>query len=453
MTYDLVVSGGLVVSTGGTVAADVAVDGERIAAVGAGLEGERVIDATGCYVIPGAVDPHVHLQMPLAGRVSTDTFESGTLAALCGGTTTVIDFVTPHAGQTMLGALRQRREEADGAVACDYGLHMTIPTWHASSGARLAEVPDVVAAGCATFKMYQAYEGMELDDVALLRAMRAVAAAGGSVVLHSEVGPVIDELRSDALSEGHVEPIWHERTRPAHLEASAVQRAVSLAALAGVQLYVFHVGAAEVVETIRRARQAGHAVYAETCPQYLLLTAETHLAGPEGELYVCAPPLRAEADQTALWRGLERGVVDVVSTDHCPWTRAEKAQTAFTDVPGGVPSIEARLSLMHQFGVRSGSLSLERWVDVCCTAPARLMGLPNKGRIAPGYDADLVIFDPAHAVKLTSAFLHEAADWTPYEDMEVTGWPRTVVLRGRVAVDEGEMVGAPSGKFVKRTFS
>ncbi len=451
--HDLVVKNGLVISATGTVTADVGIDGERISALGEDLAGDEVVDAAGCYVIPGAVDPHVHLQMPLGGRVSTDTFATGTTAALCGGATTVIDFVTPHPGQTMLGALQHRRREADGEVACDYGLHMTVPAWHASSRSRLAEVADVAAQGCATFKMYQAYEGMELDDVALLRSMRAVAAAGGGVVLHSEVGPIIDVLRSDALSDGHVEPIWHERTRPATLEASAVHRAAVLADLAGAPLYVFHVGAADVIDAIRRARASGLTVHAETCPQYLLLTAETHLAGPGGELFVCAPPLRAEADQLALWRALGDGALDVVSTDHCPWTRAEKAQPDFTQIPGGVPSIEARLSLVHHFGVRGGHLSLERWVETCCTAPARLMGLGRKGRIAPGYEADVVVFDPDQTVMLSERTLHEAADWTPYEGTEVTGWPRTVLLRGRVVVDDGEVLSAHSGRFVQRVLA
>jgi dihydropyrimidinase len=448
---DLVIKNGLVVGAGGAMVADVGVEGERIVAVGLNLDGERVLDAAGCLVIPGGVDPHVHLQMPLAGRVSTDTFASGSHAALCGGTTTLIDFVTPEPGQSMLEALELRKQEADGAVACDYGLHMTVPTWHASEEARLDQVPEVVARGCATFKMYQAYASMELDDVALLRAMRAVAEARGRVVLHSEVGPVMEVLRGDALAAGHTAPIWHERTRPAHLEASAVRRAISIARLAGAPLYIFHVGAAEVVDVITRARQGGFDVHAETCPQYLALTAEKHLGGPEGELYVCAPPLRSEPDQSELWRALGSGSLEVVSTDHCPWTRAEKAQPDFTQVPGGVPSIESRLSLVYQLGVTEGHLSLERWVEVCCAAPARLMGLKRKGRVAPGYDADVVIFDPNRRTVISTDTLHEAADWTPYDGVAVEGWPRTVLLRGAVVVEDGEPAGDGGGRFVARS--
>lgn len=449
--YDLVVRGGTVVD-GGVFAADVAVDGARIAAVGQGLEGRRTVEAGGCYVIPGGVDPHVHLQMALGGRVSSDGFAEGTVATLCGGTTTIIDFVDPQPGQSMLDALAARRAEADGKVAADYGLHMTVPAWHAASHDRLAEVDAVVSKGCATFKMYQAYDRVALDDVALLRAMSVVASAGGRVVLHSETGPVLEALREQALAAGHVAPIWHARTRPARLEATAVHRAAEVAAIANCPLYIFHMGCAEVVEEIGRARARGAVIWAETCPQYLYLNAEEHLGGPEGALYVCAPPLRTPTDQAALWSALATGGLDVVSTDHCPWTRAEKHQARFTEIPGGVPSIEARLALVFQ-GVAAGRLSLARWVEVCCSAPARLMGLAHKGRLLPGYDADIVIFDPTRAKTIRPDTLHETAGWTPYDGMQLTGWPDTVVLRGQVAVARGEFVGELRGRFTPRVFA
>jgi dihydropyrimidinase len=443
-----VITNGTLISNGAALRADVGIDGDIITAIGLDLSGERTIDATGCYVIPGAVDPHVHLQLPLAGRVSTDTFETGTIAAACGGTTTVIDFVTPEPGQPMLEALAARRAEAGDAVAIDYGLHMTIPTWHGASGKRLANVPEAVKAGCATFKIYQAYDGMILDDVALLRSFQAVANAGGSVVLHSETGPVFDLLREQALAAGHTEPIWHERTRPARLEATAIHRAAELAHLAGCPLYIFHVGCRESINEIARARRRGVEIHAETCPQYLLLSADEHLGAADGQLFVCAPPLRSTQDQGALWAALAEGSMDVVSTDHCPWTRAEKDQPDFSTIPGGVPSIEARLSLVHHFGVGAGHLSQERWVDVCCTNPARLMGLSSKGLLAPGYDADVVIFDPARSKTISTQTLHEAADWTPYEGFTVTGWPRTILSRGNTVVENEVYVGKPGdGRF------
>ena len=449
--YALVIKGGLVIGADGATIADVAVEGERIVAIGENLAGAVEIDAAGCYVIPGAIDPHVHLQMPLAGMVSTDTFRSGTVAAAHGGTTTIVDFVEPQPGQSMLEALARRQAEADGQVAIDYGLHMTVPTWHAAAVERLAEAPAVVAAGCPTFKMYQAYPGMILDDVALLRALSAVAEAGGRTVLHSETGPVLDVLRAEALAEGHVEPIWHAYTRPAQLEASAVHRAVELADLAGCPLHIFHVGCAESVWEIEAARRRGIDVVAETCPQYLFLNAEEHLGGPQGARYVCAPPLREVDDQDVLWRALADGILHVISTDHCPWTLAEKDRPDFAQIPGGVPGIEARLALIHHFGVNRGLLTLEQWVQVCSTNAARWMGLPRKGRVAPGYDADIVIFDPQREYAIAPATLREAAGWTPYAGLTVTGWPRTVLLRGRIVVQDEQFVGAPgNGRFTPR---
>ena len=396
---DVVVAGGRVVTPGGVARMDVGIHDEQIVALGLDLDATTTLDASGCLVLPGAVDPHVHLQMALAGRVSTDDFADGTIAAACGGTTTVIDFVDPQPGQGLLDALAQRRAEADGCVAIDYGLHMTIPTWHASDAAALDEIPQAMAAGCATFKLYQAYPRMILDDAALFTVMQTVARHGGRVVLHSETGPVLDVLRSQALAAGHTEPIWHERTRPARLEASAVHRAVELAHLAGCPLHVFHVGCAESVAAVAQAKSSGLDVSAETCPQYLLLTAEEHLGGPDGELYICAPPLRHAADQAALWAALADGRLNMISTDHCPWTRDEKAQPDFAAVPGGVPSIEARLSLVYDAGVATGRLTPEQWVQVCCAAPAAWMGLTTEGatpagvrcgcgRVRPRGDAD-----------------------------------------------------------------
>ena len=449
--YDLVIRNGVLIYADGMVEADLAVQGEHIAAVGVGLQGHREIDAAGCYVLPGAIDPHVHLQMPLAGLVSSDDFTTGTVAAACGGTTTFIDFVEPQPGQSMLEALALRRAEAADQVAIDFGLHMTVPTWHATAPEGLDEVPAVVEAGCLSFKMYQAYQGMILDDVALLRALTAVGEAGGRTVLHSETGPVLDYLRAEALAAGHTEPIWHAYTRPAPLEASAVHRAAELADLASCPLYIFHVGCQESVEAILQARRRRIDIWGETCPQYLLLNAEEHLGGLSGELYVCAPPLRTVEDNRTLWQALAQDAMQVVSTDHCPWTAEEKQQPDFTRIPGGVPSIEARLALVHHFGVNQGLLTRERWVEVCSTNAARWMGLTRKGRLSPGCDADIVIFDPERTKYIAPDTLHEAAGWTPYEGIEVSGWPRTVLLRGKVIVEDEQYIGAPGdGKFVER---
>lgn len=453
--FEKVLRGGLVINADGVQRADVAIEGERIVAVGTALEGNEVIDAAGCYVIPGGVDQHVHLQLPLAGRTSTDAFVTGTRAAALGGTTTIIDFVTPEPEENLLDALAKRRAEAEGFVAVDYGLHMTIPTWHVAAQNRLSEVEASLLAGCATFKMYQAYDGMMLDDAALYRAMRTVGQVGGSVVLHSEVGLVIDLLRAEALAAGRTAAIEHERTRPATLEATAISRAAEIARLAACPVLIFHVGCKEAVEAIASAKARGVEITGESCPQYLVLTAEEHLGGAQGVRYICAPPLRSKQDQDALWRALATGALDVVSTDHCPWTLAEKSQPDFSQVPGGVPSIEARLALLHHFGVNAGRVSLERWVALCAANPARLMGCTTKGTIAAGMDADIVLFDPVREVTISrlgaNPTLHEAAEWTPYEGMHVQGWTRDVFLRGRAIVREGEYIGASDdGRFVRR---
>jgi dihydropyrimidinase len=446
---DVVVRNGTLVTPGGVFPADVGVVGQRIAALGQTLHGRVEIDATGCYVLPGAIDPHVHLQMPVGGYVSADDFASGAVAAACGGTTTVIDFVDPADGEPFLPALAARQAEADGRVAVDYSLHMTVPTWHAGHPAALNTLPQVVAAGVTSFKLYLAYARFHLDDVQLYTAFKAIAAAGGLPIVHCENGPLCERLRAEAVAAGQAAPRYHALTRPPRQEAEAVGRAVDVAALAGSRLYVVHVSCAEALARIAAARTRGEPVFGETCPQYLALTADA-LDGLHGERFICAPPLRSQADQAALWGGLARGDLDVLATDHCPFTAAEKAgHASFTTIPGGLPSIEARLSLAYTLGVRAGRLDLARWVEVCCAAPARLFGLQSKGRLAPGFDADLVVFDPQAEVVLTAGRLHERAGWTPYEGLRLQGWPRHVFSRGRAVVRDGEFVGQPGwGRFV-----
>jgi len=444
--YQTVITNGAIITAAAAFPADVGINGGQIAAVGLGLKGERVIDAAGCYVIPGGVDVHVHFQMPVGQYTSSDTFASGTVAAACGGTTTIVDFVEPETAEPMLDALAARRAKADGRVVIDYGLHMTIPAWHADHA--LNQIPGVMAAGVYSFKLYQAYDPLCLDDKQLYAALQALGRHRAFPILHSENGPVIDRLRSEALASGHTDPIWHARTRPASLEAEAVGRALELARQAGAPLYIVHVSCADSLERIAAARRRGQAAYGETCPQYLFLTDEK-LSEPHGERFICAPPLRAAADQQALWGGLARGELQVVSTDHCPFTADEKAGAPdFTRIPGGLPSVEARLSLVHD-ATRRERLSLTRWVETCCTAPARLFNLPCKGHIAPGYDADLVIFDPQQTVTLSAEWLHERVDWSPYEGLELTGWPRDVFSRGEWIVREEEFVGVPGrGRFI-----
>jgi dihydropyrimidinase len=394
------------------------------------------------------------MQMPLAsGVVSADTFFTGTRAAAFGGTTTIIDFVAPEAGQSLMDALAARRAEADGQVVVDYGLHMTIGP---AEMARLSEMAAVFDAGCTSFKLYMAY-GFRLDDGQLLKALEAVAEVGGLPVVHAENWDVICTLVARNLAAGRSEPRWHPRSRPALMEGEAAGRVIDLATLVGTPLHIFHVSCAETVERIAAARGRGLPVSGETCPQYLLLTdALYERPGIDGALPVCAPPLRTEADQQRLWQALARNELQLVATDHCPFSSADKAlgRHDFSLIPGGVPSIEMRFAATYACGVRPGYLSLNRWVDICCTTPARLLNLAQKGSITVGNDADLVVFDPNAEVTLSSNWLHENVDWTPYEGLVIQGWPAVTISRGRVLVENGEFRGAAGhGRFLKRALS
>ncbi len=457
LSMDLVIRNGTLITPSGPLRTDVGiVDGRRppryIAGVAKDLDGAAEIDASGCYVLPGGIDPHVHLQMPSGDYVSSDDFASGTIAAALGGTTTVIDFVEPEPGEPLMDALRRRRAEADGRVAIDYGLHMTIPSWHAAHPESLVQVPQVVEAGVSSFKLYMAYEGFRLDDAQLYQTITAINDAGGLPIVHCENGPICEALRARALARGERTPIYHAATRPPRQEAEAVSRIIDIAALAESPVYIVHVSCEAALSRIQAARARGDRVYCETCPQYLFLD-RAALAGPDGERLICAPPLRAERDRDALWDGLTRGPIDVLATDHCPFLAAEKAgHPDFTTVPGGLPSIEVRLGLLHDALAYHG-MSLERWSQVCSTNPADIFGLGRKGRVAVGLDADLVVFDPKQLLSIEAGeTLHENVDWTPYAGMRVRGWARDVISGGEVIVRSGEFVGRMGhGAFVPRS--
>lgn len=453
MSYELVIKGGHVVTAETDYVADVAVNGERIAAIGTDLHGERTIDARGQYVTPGAVDVHVHLEMPIGNFTSSDTFFTGTRAAAFGGTTSVIDFVEAQPEQDLLEALAQRKAKAGDSVVIDYGLHMTIGPHDME---KLSQIQDVVDAGCVSFKLYMAY-GLRLTDDQLLRAMEAIRAANGWPVIHAENWDVIQELVTRNMAAGNVLPCWHPRSRPALMEGEATGRAIDIATLAGTRLHVFHVSCDETVQRIAAARARGLPVTGETCPQYLLNTLEVYdRPGVEGALPVCSPPIRDGQAQEALWQALARGDLQVVSTDHCPFTRAEKESglDAFNRIPGGVPSIEIRFPALYSEGVRRGRITLNQWVDMCCTTPARLAGLRGKGQIAVGYDADIVVFDPESVVSVSASVLHENVDWTLYEGKTITGWPTVTLSRGAVIVQDGALVAeAGRGRYAERGYA
>ncbi|MGD8398679.1 MAG: dihydropyrimidinase [Anaerolineae bacterium] len=449
--FDLVITNGTLVTAEATTRAELGIDAGRIVAIGTGLAGRQRIDASGMLVLPGAVDEHVHLQMPVGEFCSSDDFFTGTAAAACGGTTAVIDFVEPGPGQGLLESLAARRGEAEGKVAIDYGLHMTLPR---ADDDTLAQVPAVIDAGAASFKLYMAYEGLRLDDAGLLRALATLRVHGGRPLVHAENHHAIAYLAALALAEGRTGPENHPLTRPAVMEAEAVHRLLALAHVTATPLMVAHVSSALDLAQVRAARARGQTVRVETCPQYLLLDeAEYQRPGFEGAKFVMAPPPRTEADRVALWAGLDAGEVDTVATDHCPFfyeSQKTRGRKDFTQIPGGAPGIETRLPLLYTHGVRAGRLSPERWVDVCCTAPARHFGLaPRKGTLAIGADADVVLFDPERQVTLSATALHQNVDYTPYEGWKVQGYPVTVLSRGEVIVHDGEFVGeAGRGQFL-----
>jgi dihydropyrimidinase len=449
--HDLVIANGTLVTAESVMRADLAITGGRIVELGLRLSGREVIDATGMLVLPGAVDEHVHLEMPVGDFSSSDDFYTGTVAAACGGTTTVIDFVEPEADQSLLDALAARRTQADGKTVVDYGLHMTLCR---ADEATLAQVPSSIEAGAASFKLYMAYDGLRLDDGGLLRALAAMRAYGGRALVHAENHYAIAYLTARALREGRTGPENHPLTRPAVMEAEAVHRLLALAHVTGTPLVVAHLSCALGLDEVRAARARNQTVWVETCPQYLLLDERVYnRAGFEGAKFVMAPPVRSQTDRDALWSGLAAGEINSVATDHCPFfyeTQKTRGRGDFSRIPGGAPGIETRLVLLYTYGVRAGRMQPQRWVEVCCTEPARRFGLaPRKGTLTVGADADVVIFDPEREVTLATEQLHQHTDYCPYEGWEVKGYPVMVLSRGSVIVRDGSFIGsAGQGHFL-----
>ena len=449
--YDLVITNGTIVTAEATARADLGIAAGRIAAIGTGLQGSEKVDATGKLVLPGAIDEHVHLEMPVGGFASSDDFYTGTVAAACGGTTAIVDFAEPRAGQPLVEGLRERRAKADDKVVIDYGLHMTLSR---ADDETLDQIPASIEAGAASFKLYMAYEGLRLDDSGLLRSLAALGEYGGRALVHAENHHAIAYLTAQALAEGRTGPENHPLTRPDIMEAEAIHRLLLLAQIAGTPLVLAHLSCARGLEEVRRARERGQTVWVETCPQYLLLDQkEYHRPGFEGAKFVMAPPPRSAADRAALWAGLSAGEIDTVATDHCPFfyaTQKTRGRDDFSRIPGGAPGIETRLTLLYTRGVRTGRLTPQRWVEVCCTEPARRFGLaPGKGTLSIGADADIVIFDTDRRVILRAETLHQNVDYCPYEGWEVQGYPKTVLSRGEIIVRDGEFVADPGrGQFL-----
>ncbi len=441
---------------------DILIDDEQITSVGspgtfATLQNDLLLDAQGKYVFPGAIDVHTHMELPLPTTVASDDFETGTIAAACGGTTTILDFANQQRGYSLAEALESWHNKAGGKAVIDYGFHMTITDL---ANAPEAAMDDMIAAGVTTFKLLMAYPTtFMVDDETIYRVLRRSAKLGGLVMVHAENGIVIDLIIRETVAAGHTAPMYHALTRPGILEGEAAQRAITLATLAESPLYVVHVSCAHSLHAVAAAREKGLPVWGETCPQYLFLNDSCYAApGFQGAKYVCTPPMRSVADNEALWLGLERRELSVVSTDHAPFNfhgQKELGLHDFTKIPNGLPGVEHRVMLLYQ-GVREGKLNLQHFVDLVSTMPAKLFGLfPRKGTIAPGSDADLLIFDPEKTLTISAENQHQRVDYNPYEGMHVQGVPNTVLLRGKVIVEDGQYVGGKGGgQFLRRkTFS
>src|SRR6476660_1240130 len=450
------IKNGTVVTATDQYKGDILVDGETISVIGTALDihADKVIDAAGKYVLPGGIDVHTHLDMPFGGTRSADDFESGTMAAAFGGTTSIVDFAIQYRGQTLHHAWETWMKKAEGKAVVDYGFHMIITELndHVEQ-----EMDALVRQGITSFKLFMAYPGVfMLDDASIFRALLRTGQNGGTICMHAENGGVIDVLVQRALAEGKTAPKYHALTRPARAEGEATHRAIALAEMADVPIYIVHLSAAEALEMVTEARDRGLPAYAETCPQYLFLSYDNYEEpGFDGAKYVMSPPLRARETQKNLWRGLVYNDLQVISTDHCPFCMKEQkvlGEGDFSKIPNGAPGIETRMSLVYDGGVREGRISLNRFVELTSTSPAKIFGLfPRKGTIAPGSDADIVIFDPRKTITLAASTLHMKVDYNPYEGRDVTGVAETVLSRGRVIIENGQFTGKPgSGAFLKR---
>jgi dihydropyrimidinase len=457
MRFDTLIRGGTIVTATDTYVSDVGIVGGKISAIGLNLPMEgagKVIEARGMLVMPGGIDVHTHLDMPFGGTTSADDFESGTVAAAYGGTTSLIDFAIQYKGQTLRHAFDTWMKKADGKAVIDYSFHCIITD---IAGAQLDEMKAFVRDGVPTFKLFMAYPGVfMLDDASIFKAMGVAADCGGMICMHAENGGAIDVIVQRALAEGKRAPKYHALTRPVTAEAEATSRAIALAEMAGTPVYIVHLSCNEALEKVREARDRGLRVYAETCPQYLYLSLE-NMDGPgfDGAKYVFTPPLREKWHQEKLWQGLAKDDLQVVSTDHCPFCMKEQKELGkddFTKIPNGGPGIEHRVSLVYSGGVHGGKFSPNRFVQLVSTAPAKLFGLyPRKGTVAVGSDADLIVFEANEEQTISVKTHHMRVDYSMFEGTRVKGVPKTVLSRGRVIVEGGRFVGkVGAGEFLKR---
>ncbi|RDI74129.1 D-hydantoinase: dihydropyrimidinase [Gaiella occulta] len=453
----VLIKGGRIVTAADSTVGDVYIEGERVSRIGTSLEDDAdvVIDATGKLVLPGAIDPHTHLDMPFGGTVTIDDFTSGQTAAAFGGTTCHVDFCIQARGQSFTDALAAWHEKREGRAIIDNGFHIAVTDL--DEGGSLEELATLPEQGVTSYKLFMAYKGaLMVDDETLFRTMEVAARTGALVMVHAENGDAIDVLVREALAAGNSAPVYHALTRPPELEGEATNRAIQLARVAGAPLYVVHVSCKEAVHPIAKARRAGWDVWGETCTQYFFID-QSYLERPdfEGAKYVYTPPPRPRENQQVLWDAVRTDVLSAISTDHCAFLwdgQKTMGKDDFSKIPNGGPGLENRLHMIHEFGVRVGRISLNRMVELLATNPAKLFGLyPRKGTIAPGSDADIVIFDPSRRKTITAAGQHSKSDYNLFEGVEVTGDVDTTLIRGTVVVDGGELKVDPGfGQFVRR---
>ena len=453
------IANGTVVTADGSYAAEVLVDGEQIAQIGANLAGavsaDETIDATGKYVIPGGIDVHTHMKLPFGGTFAKDDFETGTRAAAFGGTTSIVDFAVQSKGKTLREGLDAWHALAEGNAVLDYGFHMIMSDVNDDS---LKEMDQLVSEGIPDFKLFTAYPGVFYsDDAAIFRAMQQTTKNGGLILMHAENGPAIDIVAAELVADGKTDPYYHGVARYPVFEGEATNRVIRLAEAAGAPVYIVHLSVIDALNAVREARDRGTAAFAETCPQYLFLSIDDLGNGFDGAKFVCSPPLREKnPNWVELWTGLRKNDLQVVSTDHCPFDfhgQKELGRGDFRKIPNGLPGVEDRLDLLHDGGVVSGRISKERWVEIVSTEPAKLFGMyPRKGAIAVGADADIVVYDPNRKRTISAASHHMAVDYSCYEGRVVQGASDVVMSRGSVVVRNGEFTGKKgAGRFIKRS--
>ena len=450
------IKGGTIVNADAMTKADVLIDGEEITLIGLDLDvpADQVIDATGKWVIPGGIDGHTHMELPFGGTFAKDTFETGTRAAAFGGTTTIIDFAVQPRGGTFHQGLDAWHEKADGKACIDYGFHMIVSDMRDEL---LPEMDRLVEEGITDFKLFTAYPGVFLsDDAAIFKALKQTVKNGGLILMHAENGVAIDAVAAELVEQGTTDPIGHGLARYPVFEGESTNKVIRLAKAAGAPVYFVHLSSKDALDEVRRARDEGLPVFAETCPQYMFLGLDDLGHGFEGAKFVCSPPLRdwKGGHQDELWKGLIADDLQLVGTDHCPFDfhgQKEMGRGDFRKIPNGLPGVEERVDLVHDGGVVTGKISPSRWVELVSTAPARMFGLPRKGSVAVGLDADVVVYDPNRKHVLSARTHHMDVDYSCYEGREVQGGADVVISRGKVIVDHGKWLGsAGHGKFLRR---